>query len=168
MSTDTNPQADLFRNAMARFTNGVTAVTTTENRLPFGLIATSVCSLSADPPTLLVCVNRSASAHDVIARSGVFAVNLLSAEQKDVAQRFAELKGSERFDLMRWTTGKSGAPILIDSVVALDCKVLAKHNGYSHTIFVGEIIATKVHADPAASCLLWHRRSFASTALEVR
>jgi flavin reductase len=166
MSTDTTDK--VFRNAMARFTNGVTAITTSENGIPSGLIATSVCSLSADPPTILVCVNKTAGAHDVIVRSRMFAVNLLSADQKDVAQRFASEKGASRFDLTRWTVGERGAPILIGSVVSLDCKVIATHNGYSHTIFVGEITVSTMHTDPDTNCLLWHQRNFASTALEVR
>jgi len=166
MNTDTNDE--LFRNAMARFTNGVTVITTAESGTPFGLIATSVCSLSADPPTLLVCVNRSASAHDVILRAKVFAVNLLSADQKNVAQRFASEKGPSRFDPAQWTAGKSGAPLLTGSVVSLDCKVIATHNGYSHTIFIGEITDSSTHDNPSAHCLLWHQRHFAAAAVEAR
>lgn len=157
--------AETFRNAMARFTNGVTAITTTENGIPFGLIATSVCSLSADPPTVLVCVNRTASAHDVILRVRKFAVNLLSANQKDVAQRFASTRGADRFDDAQWIIGESGAPVLNGCVVSLDCKVIATHNGYSHTIVVGEIVASETHPDPSAHCLLWHQRNFASAAV---
>jgi len=164
----TGSSAELFRNAMARFTNGVTAITTSENGQPFGLIATSVCSLSADPPTVLVCVNRTASAHDVILRAGIFAVNLLASDQKDVAQRFATEKGAARFDRSRWTVGASGAPLLDGSVVSLDCRVIAKHNGYSHTIVIGEITASIMHDDPSTHCLLWHQRGFASTAPAVR
>jgi flavin reductase len=156
--------AETFRNAMARFTNGVTAITATENGIPFGLIATSVCSLSADPPTVLVCVNRTASAHDVILRVRRFAVNLLSADQKDVVQRFTSTRGAERFDRARWVIGEHDAPVLTGSVVSLDCKVIATHNGYSHTIVIGEIIGSETHPDPAAHCLLWHQRNFACTA----
>jgi len=156
--------ADTFRNAMARFTNGVTAITTTENGVPFGLIATSVCSLSADPPTILVCVNRTASAHDVILRVRRFAVNLLSANQKDVAKRFASTRGADRFDDAHWVTDR-GAPVLNGCVVSLDCKVIATHNGYSHTIVVGEIIGSETHPDDSAHCLLWHQRNFASSAV---
>src|ERR1700756_499777 len=162
MSTNTTDQ--LFREAMARFTSCVTAITTMENGIPAGLIATSVCSLSKDPPTILVCVNKSASAHDVIQRSEIFAVNLLSADQKDVAQRFSSAKGPDRFDASRWKVAQSGSPILIDSVLSFECKVHAKHNGYSHTIFVGEIIATTLCDDSSKGSLLWHRRGFAAAA----
>jgi len=159
MSTNTTDQ--LFRDAMSRFTSCVTAITTMENGVPAGLIATSVCSLSNDPPTILACVNKSASAHDVILRSEIFAVNLLSGDQRDVAQRFASAKGPDRFDESRWTVAQSGSPILIDSVFSFECKVHAKHNGYSHTIFVGEIIGTTLCDDPGKGSLLWHQRGFA-------
>ncbi|WP_118183872.1 flavin reductase family protein [Paraburkholderia phosphatilytica] len=162
---NTNTTDDAFKNAMARFTNGVTAVTTADNGAPAGLIATSVCSLSADPPTVIVCVNKHASSHDAILRSRFFAVNLLAADQKDVAQRFASAKGAARFDPAQWTVGKTGAPILTGSVVSLDCNVIATHNGYSHTIFVGEITASITHPNASANCLLWHQRNFAAAAV---
>jgi flavin reductase len=154
----------VFRDSMARFTSSVSAITTSGAGVPSGVLATSVCSLSADPPTILVCINKTASVHDIIVRTRSFAVNLLSEQQTDVAQRFNSEKGTARFDAARWTTSESGVPILMDSVVALDCKLIATHKGYSHTILIGEIIESVLHDDPRMGSLLWHQRRFAASA----
>ncbi|MDR5822335.1 flavin reductase family protein [Caballeronia sp. LZ043] len=167
MSIETNTSAETFRHAMASFASGVTAVTTCEHGVPAGLIATSVCSLSVDPATVLVCVNKTASAHDVILRSRIFAVNLLAAGQKAVAQRFSSARGAERFEPQLWRAGKSGAPMLPGAAVAFDCTVLAVHDGFSHSIIVGQVIDAIVNDEAAVSCLLWHQRDFARSALET-
>jgi len=165
--TDSN-KADLFRHAMSRFTSAINIITTRDGADPAGLIATSVCSLSAEPPSILVCINKSASAHDMIINSKVFAVNLLAANQKAVAQCFYSAKGAQRFATIKWQFGINGAPILHDSLVALECKVTEAIDGYSHSIFIGEITESILHDDPLASCLLWHQREFASIAMPSR
>ncbi|GAB7534613.1 flavin reductase family protein [Burkholderia sp. 3C] len=152
----------VFQDSMARFTSSISAITTAEHGVPGGVLATSVCSLSADPPTILVCINKSASVHDVIVRSKAFAVNLLSDRQVDVAARFNKEKGAARFDTARWTTGATGSPVLIDSLVTLDCRLIATHHGYSHTILIGEIAQSFLHDNPDANALLWHKRNFSS------
>ncbi|WP_202988061.1 flavin reductase family protein [Pseudomonas typographi] len=158
--------ANLFRQAMASFASGVTAVTTQENNVPCGLIATSVCSLSAEPPTVLVCVNKSASPHDAILRTRCFAVNLLSAEQASIVERFSAAKGSERFEPEQWTLGVTGAPVLIDSVVTFDCELIAVHDGFTHSIMVGKIVDAMINERQATACLLWHRQGFAHSSLK--
>lgn len=167
MSTETSNTADAFRHAMASFASGVTAVTTRENGLPAGLIATSVCSLSMEPATVLVCVNKTASAHDVILRSRIFAVNLLAANQKAVAQRFSSASGAARFEPGVWRAGRTGAPLLPGAAVAFDCTVLAVHDGFTHSIIVGQVADAVVNDQSAVSCLLWHQRDFAYSALET-
>lgn len=110
-----------------------------------GLTATAVCSLSDDPATLLVCVNRSASAHDVISENRSFSVNLLADDQELVAARFAGragLKGEARFDGAEWRTMVSGAPTLVDAVATFDCEVTQEHVFATHTIFIGRVVAT--------------------------
>lgn len=166
MSTSTMMDANLFRQAMTSFAAGVTAITTQVDGVPSGLIATSVCSLSAEPPTVLVCVNKSASPHDVILKAKSFAVNLLSAEQADVAKHFNVAKGSDRFEPELWRTAVTGAPILIDSVVTLDCELIAVHDGFTHTIMVGKIVDVALNEQHAADCLLWHRQGFAHSSLK--
>ncbi|MGH8417684.1 MAG: flavin reductase family protein [Pseudomonas sp.] len=167
MSITRDLDPDLFRHAMTCFASGVTAITTQESGIPSGLIATSVCSLSADPATILVCINKNASSHDVILRTKSFAVNLLSADQASVAKRFISSSGTDRFDPGQWRDGTTGAPTLIDSVVAFDCSLIAVHDGFTHTIVVGKIEGVTVNEDVAADCLLWHRHGFAHSSLRA-
>lgn len=127
----------------------------------FGLTATAVCSLSDDPPTLLVCVNRSASAHDVIQSRRHFSINLLAADQQAVAAHFAGragLKGEARFAGAAWGTLATGAPILVDALAAFDCEIVQEHVFPTHTIFIGQVVATA--AREAADPLLYLRGEF--------
>ena len=162
-----NVNPDVFSYAMTCFASGVTAITTREAGLPSGLIATSVCSLSVDPVTMLVCVNKTASAHDVILRTKKFAVNLLSADQMSVASRFSSSRGADRFESTQWEEGSTGLPTLIDAVVVFECSLIAVHDGFTHSIMVGQIANATVNEDLATGCLLWHHRGFAQSTLRA-
>jgi len=158
-----------FQQAMSSFPGGITAVTTQRNHLPVGIIATSVCSLSADPPSIIVCINKNASLHDAILAEKCFAVNLLSTTHQAVVQRFQSHKGHDRFESHLWTTLNTGAPILVNAATALDCELLDTHDGYSHTIIVGAVKATTTTTAANQDCLLWHGRGYArSTPLFAR
>ncbi|MBN3725352.1 flavin reductase family protein [Burkholderia sp. Ac-20379] len=145
---------------MARFPGAVTAITTAESTVPLGFIATAVCSLSADPPSVIVCVNKSASAHDVILHQGFFAVNILASEHAQVVRQFGEKKGAERFAGIDWRMGETGAPLLTDARVALDCTLAKAHDGFSHTILVGVVQSILMPDEANGHCLLWQGRSF--------
>lgn len=153
-----------FREAMQRFAGPVTAITTIENGVPCGLMATAVCSLSADPPSLIVCINKTASAHDTIIRQGFLGVSVLPDTQTAFANHFARAKGVDRFEGALWNFQETGAPLLAGASVAFDCRIAHTHDGYSHTILVChicEILLPNVDAD---RCLLWHRQGFVSLA----
>jgi cob(II)yrinic acid a,c-diamide reductase len=107
-----------------------------------GLTVTSACSLSDNPPSLLVCVNRKASAHARICEEGAFAVNFLHEEHALLALTFSGQKGingDDRFAFGRWTTGVTGTPILEDAVAAFDCVLTRQFETTTHSIFVGEV-----------------------------
>lgn len=153
-------QHDDFRDAMARFAGAVTAITTREDGQPSGLIATAVCSLSFEPPSLLACVNKSASAHDAIVRQGFFAVNLLSPELSHVVTRFTDKKGAERFSDGDWTSGVTGAPLLISAPVSFDCRLSDTHDGFSHSILVGVVEDVALADGDSHHTLLWQGRKY--------
>ncbi len=97
--------SDEFKQAMRHLAGGVTIIATEHKGCRAGLAATAVCSVSADPPTLLVCINSGASAHNSIRASGRFSVNLLATGQNGVARCFSGetgLKGEERFAVGEW------------------------------------------------------------------
>jgi len=154
--------ADAFRAAMRELAAGVTIVTagTADGRR--GLTATAVCSVSADPPTLLACINRATDGHAAIAAAGHFCVNVVAAEHRDLAERFAGRDGShgvERFERGDWDRLVTGAPVLADAVAAFDCRVVEAMSWGTHTIFIGRVAATRIA--PARAGLVYRAGAFA-------
>src|SRR5579872_2077682 len=117
--------AEAFRSGMRHLAAHVCLITTSApggDRL--GLTATAVCSVSADPPTLLCCVNRQIAPFAAIRESGIFAVNVLGVEDRELAERFAsEIQGEERFDIGAWTAMSTGAPVLESALATFDCRL---------------------------------------------
>jgi flavin reductase (DIM6/NTAB) family NADH-FMN oxidoreductase RutF len=118
-----------------------------------GMTVTSVTSLSVDPPTLIVSVNRGASSWPLIRRYGFFGVNILNADQLDIAERFAGkdgLKGAARFAGADWFTRASGAPLLSGALAAIDCEVEEVVERHSHAIVIGRVLDLQVSPRTAA------------------
>src|SRR5476649_1971230 len=116
---------DVFRRAMRRVASTVHVLTTLHQGRRFGLTATAVCSLSIDPPSLLVCVNRTSEAHDAIVASRRICINVLAEGQSAVAARFSGAfgdKGEERFVEATWYALATGAPALVDAAAVFDCQ----------------------------------------------
>jgi flavin reductase (DIM6/NTAB) family NADH-FMN oxidoreductase RutF len=140
-SPDQAMRTDSFKSGMRKFASGVALVTSAANGDRAGLIATAVSSVSTSPPTLLVCINKSASAHDVIDRSGTFGVNLLSAGDLTLVDIFSKsVRRAERFTSGDWRTLITGAPILASALASFDCQVVQRLAYASHTIFLGEVM----------------------------
>ncbi|MDG4890117.1 MULTISPECIES: flavin reductase family protein [unclassified Mesorhizobium] len=160
--------SDDFREAMQRFPGPVTAITTIEDGIPAGLMATAVCSLSADPPSLIACVNKTATAHDAILRQGFFGVSVLPDALKAFADHFARARGADRFEGALWIMQTTGAPLLAGATVAFDCRIAKVHEGFSHSILIGVIHDILLPNENANRCLLWHRKGFVSVAAQDR
>lgn len=108
-----------------------------------GLTATAICSVSDDPPTVLVCLNKNAVAHGRIFDSGFFSINFLSSDQESIAVCFSganKIYGEDRFALGNWDKGSTGAPLLRDSVCNLECQLVGHQAVATHTVFIGELI----------------------------
>ena len=130
-----------FRRVLGHFTTGVTVLTTRRpGGDPAGLTANAFASLSLQPPLVVVCVDRTADTHDLIAASRFFAVNVLADGQERVSRRFAE-DGDRKFDGIAWREEATGAPVLDDVLAWVDCRVSAAHDGGDHTIYIGEVVA---------------------------
>jgi flavin reductase (DIM6/NTAB) family NADH-FMN oxidoreductase RutF len=136
-----------FKRGMRHLIASVTLITTYHRGLRGGLTATAVCSVSADPPQLLACVNRSASAHDSIGEAGVFCVNVLAPEHQEIARRFAGMdgiEGDDRFiDMGEWTRLVTGAPVLMGCPVNFDCEVVQTMPAGTHTVYLGRIVGVR-------------------------
>lgn len=156
--TDNVASAADFRGAMRHLTGGVSVITAGRGRDITGMTVTSVTSLSVDPPTLIVSINREASSFPLIARLGAFGVNILNADQIDIAERFSGkggLKGAERFSGATWTTGVSGVPLLAGALAALDCEVEEILERHSHGIVIGRVREIR-NSGRHAALAYWH------------
>jgi len=140
---------DLFRNVMSHYATGVTVVTARVGDKKHGLTVNAICSVSLDPPLLLVCVRKHTYSYKLITESQNFAVNILSLDQEMIAKRFANntLTADERFLGVDYRSEVSGAPILEEALSWLDCKVVAAYPGGDHTIFLGEVMALERRTD---------------------
>ena len=134
--------ADDFKKALQLWASGVTVVTTNSEKFgPQGMTVTAFSSVSLYPPQILVCINGSADTGEGIEESQHFAVNVLNSTQQHVSNQFSGgCSQQERFENTRWSSAKTGAPILDESLVSLDCKVVDKVLAGSHWIIIGEVL----------------------------
>ena len=161
--TETPVSAADFRGAMRHLAGGVSVITAGRGKDITGMTVTSVTSLSVEPPTLLVSINRDASSFPLIQRYGAFGVNILNAEQLDIAERFAGkggLKGADRFAGAQWVTAVSGVPLLVGALSTFDCEVEEIVERHSHGIVIGRIRNIRSSSRTAALAY-WHGRYLA-------
>ncbi|MEL6342913.1 MAG: flavin reductase family protein [Myxococcota bacterium] len=142
--------ADTFKGAMSRFASGVTVVTVHTDAGDYGMTASAFCSLSLEPPLVLVCVKRTAMTHQRLMDADGFAINLLSADQKDVSNRYAGWGALPQDDFSDQGDARgsvSGAPLLDGAMAWIDCRRHAVHDGGDHSIFVGRVEGVSLHGD---------------------
>jgi flavin reductase (DIM6/NTAB) family NADH-FMN oxidoreductase RutF len=134
---------DLFRGTLANWASGVTVVTSRRGEDVRGMTASAVCSVSLDPPLVLVCIDRSAIMHDFVAESHVFALNILASDQEEISRACASRKVEEsrRLEGIPYHSEATGSPILDGAIGYLDCRVEHVYEGGDHTIFVGRVEA---------------------------
>jgi flavin reductase ActVB len=138
-----------FREALSRFPSGVTVVTTRDGDGRFhGITVSAFCSLSLDPPRVLVCIEKITGSHAALETSRTFVVNMLSAEQRETSERFASMI-ENKFDQVEFEAGIDGIPVLLGCIATLECRVTDFFDGGDHSIFVGEVEKAVVHdGDP--------------------
>ncbi len=142
-----------FRSAMRHLAGGVSVITVGRAKDITGMTVTSVSSLSVEPPTLIVSINRESSSWPLLKRYGFFGVNILTADQLDIAERFTGkdgLKGADRFAGAEWVTRASGVPLLVDALAAIDCEVEHIVERYSHAIVIGRVLDMQISSRTAA------------------
>jgi len=151
----------VFRDAMSRLGAAVHIVTTAGIAGKTGFTATAVCSVSDQPATLLVCLNRRSNSGPLLAQNGVFCVNTLGASEEKLADVFAGRRGAqlhERFAMGEWTTLKTGAPVLASAVVAFDCRTVEIKAVASHNVIFGVVEAVRL--GPGGPALVYHDRAY--------
>lgn len=146
-----------FRSALRHLAGGVSVITTGRGEERTGMTATSVSSLSAEPPTLMFGLNVTSSTLPVLQRHGSFGVNFLSATQKQIADRFAGRggeKGKARYAGAEWSPGITGALLLDGALATLDCEVEELIERHSHAIVIGRVREIRLGGYDAA-LLYW-------------
>ena len=129
-----------FRRVFGHFCTGITVITTADEDGPAGFACQSFTPLSLDPPLVLFCPQRTSQTWRRIRTSGVFCVNVLAEEHREVSRVFGT-SVPDKFAGLPWTPAPSGAPILPDALTWADCRIEAVHPGGDHAIVVGRVTA---------------------------
>ena len=163
--------AQRFKEGMRRLVGAVCIVTLADEGCRAGLTATAVCSISAEPPRLLVCINRSVFAHGLVATGRPLCVNVLTAEQMDQAKRFAGMvegvAGEDRFASGSWALPSVGAPELTSALACFQCSIAEVLPAASHSIVICDVVGVGMAAkatDAHAAALVYFDGRFMSVA----
>ena len=150
-----------LRDLLAHFATGVTVVAARNGPLLAGMTANAIASISIDPPVLMASIARKAETHAAIVGSHAFAVSVLAADQRELAECFAQPTTAAkltRFCDAPWHEAETGSPILEGALAYFDCRLTEHHDGGDHVIFLGEIVAAGFRED--AEPLLWYASGY--------
>ncbi len=154
-----------FRRGMRALPGAVSVIAANgADGAPIGLTATAVTSLSADPPSLLVCVNRSSTIAATLLEGAHFSVNLLAAGQKDVAEAFGGqriARGVARFAFGGWRRSDHETPVLVGANATFECIIAEIHDFATHHVVIGAVIDVHM-ADPQGAALIYHHGQYES------
>ncbi|HEX3961848.1 MAG TPA: flavin reductase family protein [Trebonia sp.] len=150
-----------LRFVMSHFATGVAVITGMDGDEPVGLTVQSLVSVSLDPPLLLFCPQRTSASWPRIAPRGVFAANILHADQREACDRFAA-SGGRKFEGIRWWPGRCGAPLLAGALAYAECSVEAIHEAGDHHVVIGQVMESG--AIRPGEPLLYYRGCFAALA----
>jgi flavin reductase (DIM6/NTAB) family NADH-FMN oxidoreductase RutF len=132
--------AEQYKLGMRSLAHAVNVITAAHDGRRYGMTATAVCSATAEPPTVLVCLNKNSATHAGVLRSKAFCVNVLRAEDSEVSNHFSGAQSGEgRFKAREWSRLATGSPVLVDALVSFDCRVVKKLAHGTHTIFLGQV-----------------------------
>lgn len=152
--------SERFSSLMRNVAASVTVIATSLDGKHHGMTATAVCSVSADPPTILIVVNRSTRTHPMIAATKYFAISVLAQHQQVIGRNFAS-RLDHPFDGIAYRIGSSGSPIIEEAAAHLECEAISAIDVASHTIFIGRVIGGEVSSGHP---LLYHEGEYKSLA----
>lgn len=148
-----------FRAAMAGLASSVHVVAAQRGDERVGRTVTSILSLSAQPPAVLVSIDIVSRLADIIAKTGGFSLAMLADDQGEIGDAFAgRVPAERRFDIGQWSAWPSGQPLLAGAATMLDCEVIGSMETGTHVLFAGAIV--EAETDTSRSPLLWHRHRY--------
>jgi flavin reductase len=153
-------EAQTFRNAMGLLGAAVNIITTDGPHGRHGFTASAVCSVTDTPPTLLVCLNRNSGSHLIYSGNRTIGINVMASQHEALSQHFARssVPVDERFAQGVWMTAQTGAPLLSDALVALDCEIDQILEVGTHSVFFCGVKAA--HFGPQNPALMYLNRAF--------
>ncbi len=151
---------------LRRFAKSVMVISCTHQGTKYAMAATAVSEVSLDPPTMLICINRSASMHAPLMAGADFTINMLSSQQEHIARNCSgALRGEDRFNDGDWQTSSFGPPVLADALAYFVCRQEQRVDHGTHSIFIGEVVAANA-ADDAHSLVYVDGRYVSPSASE--
>ncbi len=135
-----------FRHAMRHVPTGVTVVTSLRDGEPRGITVNAFSSVSLEPPSLSICINREARSYLYIATSRIFCVNVLAGDQRALAERFSGKVREQQFADIPYDVDVTGAPVLPGCIAHFDCEVAHEYHVGSHSILVGRVLSCDARA----------------------
>lgn len=150
--------SEQYREALRHFPSGVTIVTIQTGERRHGLTVSAFVSVSPEPPLIAVMIDQRHHAYPLLETDGaVFAVNILRQDQEELSNRFAWVKDEDRFAVGDWTTAATGAPVLANAAAWMDCTIYDRFPAGTHTVYVGEVQASRVPEAEVAPLVYWNR-----------
>jgi flavin reductase (DIM6/NTAB) family NADH-FMN oxidoreductase RutF len=149
---------EIFKSLMRNIASSVAVVTTNQAGRQHGMTATAICSVSAEPATILIVVHRSTRSHPILSATRTFAVNILAEHQHDISARFSS-KHENPFSGVDYRAGSSGNPIIKGVAAYIECAVVSDVDVGTHTIFIAQVIGGDVST---ALPLVYHEGEYKS------
>lgn len=137
--TITSPDLDTMKQVNRKFVTGVTVVTAMDDETPRGLAVNAFASISLDPPTVMICVQRTSSTHDCLYTTDNLAINILSVDQLDVVNVFAG-KSADKFAQVDWLPGPYGSPLIERSSAQMEVEIRERLQASTHTVFICRVV----------------------------
>ncbi|MFE6158365.1 flavin reductase family protein [Streptomyces sp. NPDC056486] len=137
------PDLDVMKQVNRQFITGVTVVTAMDGETPRGLAVNAFSSISLDPATVAVCVQRTSSTHDCLFRADHLAINILSTDQLDVVGTFAT-KSDDKFKDLDWHSGPFGSPLIARSSAQMEVEIRERLQASTHTVFICRVVHAAV------------------------
>lgn len=151
-------EPDLFRSVLGRFASSVTVLSARDSTgKDYGMTVSAFSSVSLEPPMVLACVDKTASIYPTLLVTDVIGISILAEGQESCSRRFAE-KDADRFDDLEIQRGARGVALLRDALAHLECRIIARHDGGDHTIFVAAVEQARAFD---GSPLLYYRGGYA-------